>query len=424
MFQYPSSLETEQAVIGVMLSDPKSHEIIFNSLTIDEFYDRGCRNLFIKARELYEREKPIDLITLSEYANTDIEKLADFATMGLPSMVPEYIRILREKNIRRQFIDAGRRIIELAAGDEIDDIVELKSEIISRVDIKVEDEKKYTDMPEIIDKVLTDIEKRMKNEDSRLKYGIPWLDRKTKGLWNGELVIIAARPSVGKTAFVSQIGVLNAFRKFKVVFFNLEMTKESMAERMLSNTSNVPGDFLRSPKQMMEKHWQQLGEAANELSKLNMFLIDDLYSIEEIEMRAKEIKAAKGLDLLIIDYLQLMEARRKFQSTNERVAYLSRKCKLMAKQLGIPVIVLSQLNRDGANREPILSDLRDSGAIEQDADVVIFLHNPRTGEYSEIDSNNDEIKIILAKQRNGETNVSKRIKYIRPISKFMEEEKC
>jgi len=424
MFQYPSSLETEQAVIGVMLSDPKSHEIIFNSLTIDEFYDRGCRNLFIKARELYEREKPIDLITLSEYANTDIEKLADFATMGLPSMVSEYIRILKDKNIRRQYIDAGKRIIEMASGDEFDDIVELKSEIISRVDIKVENEKRYVEMPEIIDKVLSDIENRMKNEDSRLKYGIPWLDRKTKGLWNGDIVILAARPSVGKTAFALQVGVTNAFRGFKVAFFNLEMTKESMTERMLANTSKVPGDLLRDPKQMLEKHWEQLGKASCELARLNMFMVDDVYDIENIELKAKQIKADKGLDLLIIDYLQLMEARRKFQSTNERVAYLSRKCKLMAKQLGIPVIVLSQLHRDGANREPILSDLRDSGAIEQDADVVIFLYNPRTGEYSEIDSNNDEIKIILAKQRNGETNVSKRIKYIRPISKFMEEEKC
>lgn len=424
MFQYPSSLETEQAVIGVMLSDPKSHEIIFNSLTIDEFYDRGCRNLFIKARELYEREKPIDLITLSEYANTDIEKLADFATMGLPSMVPEYIRILREKNIRRQFIDAGRRIIELAAGDEIDDIVELKSEIISRVDIKVQDEKKYTDMPEIIDKVLTDIEKRMKNEDSRLKYGIPWLDRKTKGLWNGDIVILAARPSVGKTAFALQVGVTNAFRGFKVAFFNLEMTKESMTERMLANTSKVPGDLLRDPKQMLEKHWEQLCKASCELARLNMFMVDDVYDIENIELKAKQIKADKGLDLLIIDYLQLMDTRRKCNNTNERVTHLSRRCKLLAKDLNIPVIVLSQLNRDAANREPILSDLRESGAIEQDADVVIFLHNPHAEEYADGDSNNDEIKIILAKQRNGEANVSKRIKYIRPISKFMEEEKC
>lgn len=424
MFQYPSSLETEQAVIGVMLSDPKTHDIIFNSLTIDEFYNRECRNLFIKARELYEQKKVIDLVSLCEYANASIEELTEYATLGLPSVISEYIRILRNKNIRRQFIDAGRRIIEIAMGDEIDDIVELKSEIISKVDIKVEDEKKYTEMPEIIDKVLTDIEERMKNEDSRLKYGIPWLDRKTKGLWNGELVKIAARPSVGKTAFVSQVGVLNAFRGFKVAFFNLEMTKESVAERMLSNTSNIPGNYLRFPKQLTDKHLQQLGKAVSELTRLNMFLIDDLYSIEEIEMRAREIKAAKGLDLLIIDYLQLMEARRKFQSANERVAFLSRKCKLMAKQLGIPVIVLSQLNRDGANREPILSDLRDSGAIEQDADVVLFLHNPHTGEYSEIDNNDDEIRIILAKQRNGETNVSRKIKYIRPLFKFIEEEIC
>lgn len=119
-----------------------------------------------------------------------------------------------------------------------------------------------------------------------------------------------------------------------------------------------------------------------------------------------------------------MDTRRKCNNANERVTHLSRKCKLLAKDLKIPVIVLSQLNRDAANREPVLSDLRESGAIEQDADVVIFLHNPHAGEYADGDSNNDEIKIILAKQRNGETNVSKRIKYIRPISKFMEEEKC
>lgn len=424
MFVYPSSLETEQAIIGIMLTEQKTHDLIFNSLTMDEFYDRECRTLFIKARELYEQKKAIDLVTLSEYANANIEKLTNYATLGLPSMVSEYIRILRDKNIRRQFIDAGRRIIEMASGDEFDDIVELKSEIISRVDIKVENEKRYVEMPEIIDKVLSDIENRMKNEDSRLKYGIPWLDRKTKGLWNGDIVILAARPSVGKTAFALQVGVTNAFRGFKVAFFNLEMTKESMTERMLANTSKVPGDLLRDPKQMLEKHWEQLGKASCELARLNLFMVDDVYDIENIELKAKQIKADKGLDLLIIDYLQLMDTRRKCNNANERVTHLSRKCKLLAKDLKIPVIVLSQLNRDAANREPVLSDLRESGAIEQDADVVIFLHNPHAGEYADGDSNNDEIKIILAKQRNGETNVSKRIKYIRPISKFMEEESC
>ena len=268
MFVYPSSLETEQAIIGIMLTEQKTHDLIFNTLTMDEFYDRECRNLFIKARELYEQKKAIDLVTLSEYANANIEKLTNYATLGLPSMVSEYIRILKDKNIRRQYIDAGKRIIEMASGGEFDDIVELKSEIISRVDIKVENEKRYVEMPEIIDKVLSDIENRMKNEDSRLKYGIPWLDRKTKGLWNGDIVILAARPSVGKTAFALQVGVTNAFRGFKVAFFNLEMTKESMTERMLANTSKVPGDLLRDPKQMLEKHWEQLGKASCELARL------------------------------------------------------------------------------------------------------------------------------------------------------------
>lgn len=420
MVIYPSSLETEQAIIGALVTDQKTHTAIFNSLTVDDFYNPECRKAFQGAKELQETKKVVDLVTLSEYA--DIQFLTDCAALCFISSVSHYIRTLQEKSIRRQFVDAGRRIMELAVGHEHDDIVELKSEIIGSVDIKIENEKRYIEMPEIVDNVFTSIENRMKNDDSRLKYGIPWLDRKTKGLWNGEIIVLAARPSVGKSAFALQVALTNALRGFKVGFFNLEMTKENMTERLLANLANVSGELLREPKQMADDQWRKLGNASSELSRLNMYMVDDAYSIEGIELKAKQIKAEKGIDLLIIDYLQLMDTRRKTNNANERVTHISRGCKLLSKGLGVPVVVLSQLNRNAANKEPVLSDLRESGAIEQDADVVVFLHDPHAGEYSENDSNNDEIKVILAKQRNGEKDVSKKIRYIRTLSKFMEVE--
>lgn len=310
--------------------------------------------------------------------------------------------------------------MELAAGNEVDDIVELKSEIVALVDVKIENEKRTEEMPEIVDKVMTEIENRMKNNDSRLKYGLPWLDKKTKGLWGGDIVILAARPSVGKSAFALMVALHNALRGFRVGFFNLEMTKETMTERLLANLSSVSGELMREPKDLADDQWRKMAKAGCELAGLKLYMVDDTYSIEGIELKTRQLMAEKGLDLLIIDYLQLMETRKKTSNSNEKVTYISRKCKLLAKDLKIPVIVLSQLNRDAASQEPDLSHLRESGAIEQDADVVIFLHDPCGNQYTEGQQSNDEIYVILSKQRNGERGKRKKVKYIRQLSKFIE----
>jgi replicative DNA helicase len=418
MVVYPSSNETEYAVIGALVTDPKTHDLIFSKLTVDDFFNPECRKAFIGARELFEGKKVIDIVTMMDYM--DAEALSNSALKCYISSVPYYIRVLKEKNVRRQFVDAGRKIMELAAGNSMGDIVELKSEIVGAVDIKIENEKRYAEMPEVVDNVMKEIENRMKNEDGRLKYGIPWLDKKTKGLWGGDIVILAARPSVGKSAFALDVSLHNAFKGFKVGFFNLEMTKETMTERLLANMSGVSGDLMREPKELSDDQWRKMSQASCDLANLKMYMIDDTYSIEGIEMKARMLMADKGIDLLVIDYLQLMESRRKFNNSNEKVTHISRRCKLLAKDLKIPVILLSQLNRDAANKEPDLSNLRESGAIEQDADVVIFLHDPHGAEYTEGQENSDEIYIILSKQRNGERGKKKKLKYIRTLSKFME----
>ena len=418
MVMYPSSIETEYAIIGAIASDPKTHNAIFSKLTADDFYNLECRNAFIGARGLYEAKKVIDIVTMSDFM--ELATLSDSVLKCLISSVPYYIRVLKEKNIRRQFIDAGRKIMERSAGNEVDDIVELKSEIVALVDVKMEDEKRTEEMPEIVDKVMTEIENRMKNNDSRLKYGLPWLDKKTKGLWGGDIVILAARPSVGKSAFALMVALHNALRGFRVGFFNLEMTKETRTERLLANLSSVSGELMREPKDLADDQWRKMAKAGCELAGLKLYMVDDTYSIEGIELKTRQLMAEKGLDLLIIDYLQLMETRKKTSNSNEKVTYISRKCKLLAKDLKIPVIVLSQLNRDAASQEPDLSHLRESGAIEQDADVVIFLHDPCGNQYTEGQQSNDEIYVILSKQRNGERGKRKKVKYIRQLSKFIE----
>ena len=165
--------------------------------------------------------------------------------------------------------------MERSAGNEIDDIVELKSEIVALVDVKIEDEKRTEEMPEIVDKVMTEIENRMKNNDSRLKYGLPWLDKKTKGLWGGDIVILAARPSVGKSAFALMVALHNALRGFRVGFFNLEMTKETMTERLLANLSSVSGELMREPKDLADDQWRKMAKSVANLRAEICTMVDD-----------------------------------------------------------------------------------------------------------------------------------------------------
>jgi replicative DNA helicase len=418
MVIYPNNTEAEKAIIGALMADCKTHQQIFNGLTEEDFYSPECQNAFIAARNLYDSKKMVDVVAMSEFA--ELEFLTGCVMACYISSVPYYIRTLKEKTIRRQFIDAGRKIMELASGNEIADIVELKSEIVSSVDVKLQSETAFVEMPDVMECTFKNIEERMHKADQKLKYGLPWLDKHMRGLWDGELIIVGARPSVGKTAFALSTALFNGFRGFKIGFFNLEMTKEQMAERLLSNVATVSNDCLRNPVEMENEQWKKLGRASAELSRQNIYMVDDIYTIEGIEMKARMLKASKGLDIVFIDYLQLMTTRHKTNNTNDKVAHMSRQCKILAKELKIPVVLLSQLNRNANGKRPSLDELRDSGAIEQDADVVLFLHDPNYGKYQEAADQSSDIEIMIAKQRQGQRDIFNTFKYLKTVNKFLE----
>jgi len=421
MKEMPSSYEIEEAILGALIMDPPLQDHILTEILTEDFYTPFTRSIFESILSLKETRKSIDFSTVMDASGVGVDDMVRICQNFLSASIPTYIRTLKGKTVRRKYVQAAKDIYSLAIGKDYPDEVELKSAILSKVDIQCYHENRLQTMPDIAERVLSNIEKRMNNEDSMLKYGLPWLDKKTGGLWPGEVVIVAARPSIGKSSFASHVAIFNAFRKFRILFFNMEMSIDNMAERVLSNMSGVSGDHFKTPKLMPSEMWKRIGVSASDMAKLPVTLIDDIYTIEAVTMRAKSIKASKGLDCIIIDYLQQMDTRKRTNSTNEKVSLMSRACKIMAKDLNIPVMVLSQLSRSGDKKEPSLTDLRDSGAIEQDADTVLFLHDPKAGNYKDGEESNEaDIDIIVAKQRNGRRDMKHSFRYIKTNQRWQE----
>ncbi len=418
-FNLPYSPEAEQAVLGAVILDGSVLDEIVQILGDAKFFHVTThRTIYNVMLDLFNRGKNVDFVTLLEALKMD--KHFDDATgktylMDLASNCPsisnaiEYAKIVREKYDVRSLINASRDIIDEANSGETEPAMLIDSAEQKIFDIR---RGKNTDGLEILSKVILKEFDRLdalnNNSDDKLKpipSGIGDLDRVITGLNRSDLILLAARPGMGKTSFALNIArYVASTAKKTVAFFSLEMTKEQLASRLLSTEALVGGTKLRTGK-LSDEEWGRLVQAGDVLSK-SQFYLDDTPGITVAEIKSK-LRRLKNIDLVVIDYLQLMTSGRRVDNRVQEVSEITRNLKILAKEINVPVICLSQLNRAAEARQdhrPLLSDLRESGSIEQDADIILFLY--REGYYDK-GGNNDEGAGVAADQNSGECIVAK-----------------
>lgn len=419
LFNSYYSLEAEQSVLGAVLIDSacldKIAEIILNP---DYFYISSHKIIYTVILELFVSGEPIDYVTLLErlkqeknFEEVNYKSYLLQIAQIVPSVnnIEYYAEIIRDKYNLRVLVNTAREIIDNASETDVNpsDLLNLAEQKI--FDIRRGKETKGLQrINEIILQTfdrLDEINSRPEYEYSGIPTGIKDLDRVIMGLNKTDLILLAARPGMGKTSFAINIAQhVSVIKEKKVAFFSLEMSKEQLVSRMLSAEGKIPSQTLRMGK-LSDNEWIRLIEAGDILSKSKIY-IDDTPGISIPEMKAK-LRRLGGADLVIIDYLQLMSSARRIDNRVQEISEITRSLKILAKELDVPVITLSQLSRASEQRldhKPVLSDLRDSGSIEQDADIVLFLY--REGYYnSDVSENEDKNsgECIVAKNRHGET---------------------
>ena len=401
-----------------MLTDKEAVSAAIEVLKPEDFYREDNRTIFEAILNLYGRSEPIDIITLK----SELSSMGKFEAVGgleyiaeLPDKVPttanveQYIKIVEEKSVLRNLIKTANEIITLGYDQtqEVDGIIDGAEKKIFEV-MQKKNQKGYTPIKDILVETFTELE-QLYNQKQRIT-GIPTgfsdLDFRTSGLHNSDLILVAARPAMGKSAFALNIATNAAVRaKVPVAIFSLEMSKEQMTSRILCSEAMVDSNKVRTGK-IDDEEWSKLAAASGELSEANIY-IDDTPGISIMEIRAKcrKMKIEKNIGLVVIDYLQLVQGSGKRGGSREQeIAEISRSLKILAKEINVPVIALSQLSRAPEQRpdhRPMLSDLRESGSIEQDADIVMFLY--RDDYYNQDSDKKDIAEIIIAKHRGGST---------------------
>lgn len=418
----PFSAEAEQSVLGAILLDSDCLTDVMEILpSADYFHLSNHRAIYSAMVNLFVLSKPVDFVTVLEQLKST--KGFDEATtktylMQLADIVPsisrvgEYAKIVRDKYLIRSLIISSREIIEDATqpGDDVAKLIDSAEQRI----FDIRDNKNVKGLEKIDDVILQTFDRLdlLNSPESEFYKGIPTgigsLDSTITGLNRSDLILLAARPGMGKTSFALNIARnVSVKSKRRVAFFSLEMTKEQLASRLLSTEGLIEGTKLRTGK-LTNEEWVRLIEAGDVLSKADMYF-DDTPGITVPEMKAK-LRRLKHVDLVIIDYLQLMAASRRIDNRVQEISEITRNLKILAKEFNVPVITLSQLSRASEQRaehKPQLSDLRDSGSIEQDADIVLFLYREdyyKNGEGTESDdSDKNSGECIVAKNRHGET---------------------
>jgi len=425
----PFSVEAEQSIIGSILIDKEAVFKVISVVGPEDFY-RDEHKIIMKAvYDLAMKEKPIDIISVSDVLKnkSKLDAVGGIAYLArLADSVPNsanadyYAKIVKDKSLMRQLISIGGEISELGFNktndvDTLIDSAEKKIFSLSQKRIKTY----FVQIKDFLGKSFEEIERRykLKTGFSGLPSGFRSLDKITGGFQNSDLIIIAARPSVGKTSLATNIAEYVAIKEKKgVAIFSLEMSKEQLVERMLCSEAMVDMQRLRTGY-LRDEDWNRLTEAYGDLYEAPIFIDDSTdISVAEIRAKARRLKIENNISLIIVDYLQLIRSKGRVENRVIEISNITRGFKNLSRELNIPVIVLSQLSRavdKRDNKKPILSDLRESGSIEQDADVVMFLYRPDP-------ERKDEIKLSVAKQRNGPIDSIKlwfRSKYTR----FVEE---
>ena len=419
----PNDVEAEQAVIGSMLTDRDAVISAIEILKEEDFYREDNKTIYEAILNLYNRSEPIDIITLkAELTSMGMfEKIGGLEyIVGLPEKVPttanveRYINIVKEKSELRRLIKAANEIIEQGYDptENIDDIMNSAEKKIFNI-MQDKDQKTYSAIKDVLVDAFTELEQlyNQKQHITGVPTGFTDLDYKMAGLHNSDLILIAARPAMGKSAFALNIAT-NAAVKAKVpaVLFSLEMSKEQMVNRILCSEAMVDSNKVRTGK-IDDDDWIKLADTMGDLSEAPIY-IDDTpgISINEIRAKCRKLKLERDIGLVVIDYLQLVQgsSKRASGSREQEISEISRSLKILAKEINVPVIALSQLSRAPEQRpdhRPMLSDLRESGAIEQDADIVMFLY--RDDYYNEDSEDKGLAEVIVAKHRAGSTGTVK-----------------
>ncbi|MBQ0017465.1 MAG: replicative DNA helicase [Clostridiales bacterium] len=430
--QMPYSIETEQAVLGSMLISDNAASYVCSSFSIDAFYSLSHKKIYEKMLEIYRKNRPIDYVTLV----SELEKAGELEEVGgveylttLTNIVPtaanytHYCEILKRDLVLRELITAGEKIVQMAY--ESDDMVSALKFAEKEI-FEIGDKQSFSNLEQISDSVKQVLDKfevisRDKDAMKGLKTGLYALDKLTNGLQKGDLILLAARPGVGKTSLAMNI-VNNAALQSnaKVAIFSLEMPKVQLAQRSLCSHAFVSMEKALKGE-LSSEDWAALWQANKDFSEAGIYVDDSsLNTPMDILSKCRKLKREKGLDLVMIDYLQLMSGTSKSTDNRQQeISEMTRSLKIAAKELNVPILLLSQLSRAVEARtdhRPMLSDLRESGAIEQDADIVMFIYNPDNYVQDE-NLKQGIVDLIVAKHRNGPIDTLK-LKFIREHTTF------
>ena len=420
----PQNIEAEHAVLGTILLQDKALLKIVEILKPDDFYRDAHKTIFAAMLALFEKREPHDLITVTGLLS-DQNKLEDVGgaayLASLTDIIPfagtlvHHAHIIRKKSVLRRLIQTTSEVAARCydTQDDIESLIDEAEKTIFEI-AHTNKGQGFQSMSAIVPKAFDRITKLFEKQEhiTGVATGYEELDQITAGLQPAELIILAARPSMGKTALamniVQQAAVFGS--KVTVAVFSLEMSMESLAMRMLCSLGRIDSQRIRTGK-LHENDWPKLTRATGMLADASIF-IDDTAGLTALEMRAKarRLKSEHNLGLIVVDYLQLMQGKTNSENRTQEISEISRSLKAMAKELDVPVLALSQLNRSLENRtdkRPQLADLRESGAIEQDADVIMFIYRDEVYNRSETNENRGMAEIIIAKQRNGPTGMIK-----------------
>jgi replicative DNA helicase len=416
----PHSIEAEQSVLGGLMLDNRSWDKIADLIIESDFYRRDHQLIFRAIAELFEQSLPVDVITLAEFHDkrgelNDVGEVAYLGTLvrNTPSAanIAAYAEIVRERSVMRQLIHIGTNISNSAfnpEGKSSEDMLDKAEQMVFQIaEQGAKRGNGFVQVKEVLGKVVDRIDTLFENDSSvtGLSTGFNDFDTQTSGLQPADLIIVAGRPSMGKTTFSMNIAEHAAIKaKEPVAVFSMEMPADSLAMRMLSSLGQIDQHRLRTGK-LHDDDWPRLTSAIALLNEAPLF-IDDTPALSptELRARARRLKREHGLSLIVIDYIQLMQGNSGSRSENRatEISDISRSLKALAKELDVPLIALSQLNRSleqRPNKRPVMSDLRESGAIEQDADLIVFIYRDEV--YNEDSPDKGKAEIIIGKQRNG-----------------------
>jgi len=413
----PFNIDAERSVLGSLLLYDGQFGVVEDLLSNSDFYIPAHRIIYEAILEISKTNRRIDLITLQD----ELEKIDQLSLIGglnyllslqedIPSLglIEQHAKIIKEKAVLRQLIGSAAQIITncYAQNDkEIDSVLDEAERTIFNISSKRADQS-FMQLNICLKRTFEHLSNIKSNSRgvTGVSSGFRTMDEMTSGFQKGDLIVLAARPSMGKTALALGFARIAALNNLSIGFFSLEMSAEQLTLRLLSAESGVPHHSIRNATIGMDE-WTSLTHVASRLANTKMFIDDAaMQSIMDLRAKARKLKAEHGLDILVVDYLQLMRGHRKFENRQQEVSEISRSLKALAKELNVPIIALSQLSRavdSRVDKRPILSDLRESGAIEQDADLIMFLYrdivyNPNTDEPA-------KAEIIIGKQRNGAT---------------------